>query len=334
MNRLCLPSAFILFSLFMAVFPLHAEQFRTSSIIPYEVTVSHTSEKPEPVVIGINDALEIGYPRDNPYIKGLEIEIRIPKIIASYRDSEVFYLFENVHPAAGGDQYDYEGKRLYKDLIPSRLSYIFRIPFEGETFTEASPYASVLPVALNKAADNLVLRTQLAMKGVPDTYFEARFEVIVQPVLADMGSLSLELIYPEGTDLTEFPLPLCYIDEKLAATDEPVLLKTGMHHLSVISEQYRNEMRTFSIEKAAETSLQIVLQPVTTDITIQAPEGTVITLDGEPVESHRVIPVEAGEHLISYRLADYEVTKHVTVVRGKSYTVSLAVDVSVFEQEY
>jgi len=295
--------------------------------------VSHSSEKPDPVLMGINDALEIRYPHDNPYIKGIEIEIRIPKIIASYRDSEVFYLFENVATAEGGDQYDYEGNRLYKDLIPSRLSYVLRIPFEGESFSESSPYAVTLPINLDRQAENLVLRTQLAMKGVPDSFFDAQFEIVIQPVIADLGTITLNLVYPEGTDLTEFPLPLCYIDGNLTDSSEPILLGTGVHHLSVVSEQYRNEMRTFSIEKAAGTELEIVLQPVTTDITIQAPSGTSITLDGVPVESHRVIPVEAGDHLISYRLADYEITKTVTVVRGKSYTVSLSVDVNIFEQE-
>ncbi len=313
---------------------LCAEPFRTSSLIPYQVTVPVVSETGSQSVrrtqMGINDSMEIIFPHENQFIKGLEIEIRIPKIIASYRDSVVLYLYENGTKSSGGDQYDYEGTLLFKDLMPSRLSYTFRIPFTSHQFSENSPYAASLPVSLNPESNNLILRTQLAMKGVPDSFFTARFEVSVIPVLADTGMVSFELNYPEQAEVT---VPLCYIDDILTDITEPVILSSGLHHVSIISEQYRNEMRTFSVEKAGVTELFISLQPVTTDISIQAPEGAEISLDGVPVESHRAIPVEPGDHVISYSFSDYEITKTVTIVRGKSYTISLSVDISIFEQD-
>ncbi len=346
-----------LFAVLLFPLSLYAESFRTSSLHPYEVSISHTITKPESVFLGINDAVEITWPSDNPFIQGLKIEIKIPKIVASYRDAEVFYLYENVYSAKAlnsqefYDNYDFEGNRIYKDLLPSRLSYSFQIPVEGCRLSDKSPYDQVLPVELHKNSKNLVLRTQLAMKGVPDSFFDAQFEVLITPVLADTGLFALTLVLPQlpapEQDDAEMQIapdyPLCYIDDQYIDSrfvsmgndddTEPVLLGTGMHHLSIVSEQYRNEVRTFSIEKASTTVMSVELQPVTTDITIQAPEGALIKLDGELTEGHRVIPVEPGEHQVTFSFSDYEITKTVMVVRGKRYTVSLAVDIDIFEQE-
>ena len=120
------------------------------------------------------------------------------------------------------------------------------------------------------------------------------------------------------------------LSKKTGQDPRNIILTTGTHHLSVISELYRNEVRTFSVSQAKETILDIELKPIAPEIRIIAPENAIIYLDDTLMENTvDPIIVAPGEHIIQFKLGDYELTKNIIVINGITYTINLAVNIDV-----
>ena len=66
----------------------------------------------------------------------------------------------------------------------------------------------------------------------------------------------------------------------------------------------------------------------------EAPENARIFLDNAPVLREREsVPVEPGVHEAKFQIGDYTVIKTLTIERGKTYRVAMAVDINVLESE-
>jgi hypothetical protein len=111
-------------------------------------------------------------------------------------------------------------------------------------------------------------------------------------------------------------------------------LKEGEHHLVVLSEDYRNESRRFVVERAKILDLIIELQDPTPLIIFEGPRNAQIFLDNVPVPRDReAVAVEPGIHEAKFLLDDYTVIKTLNVLRGKTYRVALAVDLTIQETD-
>ena len=100
----------------------------------------------------------------------------------------------------------------------------------------------------------------------------------------------------------------------------------------MISESYRNEVRTVIINQATSTTLDIELKSISPEISIIAPENTKVFLDDlELFNLDLPIQVVPGEHQIKFIIGDYELLKKLTIQNGKSYEVSLSIDIDISE---
>lgn len=337
---------FILFSFFSLFnFSLTGENFRVAQMKSFDFSQGY-----DPIVatVGVNEGIYIKIPEDKTFIEGFEIEIKIPKIIATYRDSVIYSFFSNLTPEPKASLIDYSGTKLFIDTIPNRLSINLQAFFENSTQAKPSPYSTLLPFKIEKNHESLALRFQLAMKGLPESFFTSEFTVTIKPILKNEGLLELNLIYPNTESVINLDSKeaekieseindqqiLVYIDDNLIEEyNQPILLKTGMHHISVISENYRNEVRTVIINQGVRTSLDIELKSINPELSIVAPENTKIFLDdAEITDIQSKIPISPGEHTVKFIVGDYELIKSITISNGKSYVVSLFVDIKLEEQ--
>jgi hypothetical protein len=109
-------------------------------------------------------------------------------------------------------------------------------------------------------------------------------------------------------------------------------LATGAHHLSLVSDHFRNEVRTFTVEKGQTTRLAIDLKDITPTVTLAAPEGVAIWLDDRPVEpSPQPLVLPQGDHTLRFSLGGYDVQRVIHLENGKSYQVSLFFELEVEE---
>ena len=299
-----------------------AELFRVRKTVCLELSEKAASETKK---CGINDCLAVRFPADSIFIQGVEISVKIPQAVANYRNTIIYSLYSNVSPVPTEKGIDYSGTEIYSGLYPGQLSWSIVIPLVKGNTIKASPYADKTLTA-DKARGFVLLRNQLAMKGVPQSVLDAEFEVSAKAVLADYGALRVKA----GAGADDYSV---FVDEKPVAANENglILLKPGKRSVSIVSDKFRNEARSVMIEQAQIAELNLDLQSVAPAVRVSAPEGTKVYVDGEEVKANETLHLELGERIFKFNLGGYEVTKKVNIQNGKTYNISVNVDASVKE---
>ena len=92
-------------------------------------------------------------------------------------------------------------------------------------------------------------------------------------------------------------------------------------------------MRSFLIEQAKTSQIEIELKSLAPTLTIIAPDNAQIFLDDEPYKKpSEPNLISEGEHKLRFVLGDYEVMRTLDIHKGKSYTVNLSVDLKITEE--
>ena len=302
---------------------------------------------------GINDAIHINLPEDMTYVCGIEINMKIPEEIAAWRNSVAYSLYEDVKPKPSEKKTEYSGKRISYATIPGRLSLNIYIPLTAEFNIKDSPYSEKIPVSPKGDKKDLFFRLQLAMEQVPETFGNAEIEATVKAVLIDKGKLNFSVEPARQLNLpvltkeneqakkkqkkakqAEKPEYTIFIDDNEIQSTGAMLLPTGEHHVSIVSESYRNELRTFVIEQAKTTNLSVELRSIEPTLIFICPMNTEIYFDDKQIENPKTaFIIEPGEHSAKMIVGDYEIVKNFTAINGRSYTMSLDIDASIYEEK-
>ena len=111
-----------------------------------------------------------------------------------------------------------------------------------------------------------------------------------------------------------------------------MILDAGTHYISMVSDYYRNETRTFSIEPGKTTRVEVELRDIAPTLQFIAPDNTKIFLDEIEIPYTKdAFVISQGEHRIRFVVGDYETIKTIQAVNGRSYVVNLSLDVEVTE---
>jgi len=312
----------------MGAAALNAETFRVSRV--HEVSVAQTAESEGSARLGINDALAIELPSDQTFIEGLELKFEIPESVASWMDSVSCSVYSNISPTPKSTQIDYSGTRAYVKTLPGKLSWVLQIPLKKENTIKSNNYTTKVDSIITPSKNVLFVRLQPVMKGVPEETLNAIIPITVKPILMNKGQLTFKLIPPEKK------LAPCtiFIDDKISTYSDgsKVLLETGVHDISIISESYRNEVRTVRIDRAKNTELTVEMKSLEPTLLITAPEGTTVVLDDVKCTTFgKEFVISEGEHKIKFTIGDYEIVRSITANKGKTYTANFALDLEISE---
>ncbi len=317
--------SFLALFLFGAV-NLSGENFRIRSLQP--INLRSIQDKVS-ISSGINDALYITLPSDLTYVSGVELSMKIPEEIATWRDSVAYMLYENLSPLPSESEKNYSGSRVHLNTIPGKLSLTLHIPIDSDFAIKDSPYSVKLPPP-SDFKKGIFLRFMMVMKGVPESLENAIIEITAKTVLKNQGALDLTTS-PASNDEKKYSV---FIDDIPVQDYKNKILTTGEHHLSIVSDSYRNELRTFRIEQAKTTNLSVKLRGIEPLIKILCPKNTSVFLDGSALDSFaEAIQVTQGEHIVKFILGDYEIIKTVSAMNGRTYSVNLNVDASISEED-
>ena len=199
--------------------------------------------------------------------------------------------------------------------IPVKKDYKFKQVKNGEIF----PYDG-------KAADApFMLRLNPVMKGLPEDFEQASFTVIARPLLIAEGGLKLHLQFP---DKEQKPVTVQLNNEYITQLDTLQLLLPGTYSVNISSDAYRTEMRSCIIERGKITQLEVQLKSITPLLHIQAPENVAVFLDNQEIApSKEPLPVAVGVHTVVFKMGSYELTRQITVEEGKTYELTMTMDV-------
>ncbi len=319
-----------LFSLFllMGTAALTAESFRVSKV--HELSVAQAADSEGTARLGINEALAITLPADQTFIEGLELKFEIPEAVASWMDSVACSVYSNITPTPKASQIDYSGTRAYVKTLPGKLSWVLQIPLKKENSIKSNNYTTKVDTVITPSKNVLFVRLQPVMKGVPEETLNAIIPITVKPILMNKGQLAFKLVPPEKK------LEPCtiFVDDKLISFPEnpKVLLDAGVHDISIISESYRNEVRTVRIDRAKTTELTVEMKSLEPTLLITAPEGTTVLLDDVKCTVFgKEFVITEGEHKIKFTIGDYEIVRAITAIKGKTYTANFALDLQITE---
>lgn len=308
---------------------LSAETFRVSKMHTVEIQQDITSEAS--ALIGINESLAIFLPKDKEFIEGLEIKMDIPEAVAEWMDSVACSVYDNVKPKPSVNQIDYSATRQFVSTLPGRLSWVLQIPFTKENSLKANKYTTKMDTIPNLSQNMIFIRLQPVMKGIPEETLNSKIKITAKPILLNKGKLELTL-NPKN-DLAQCSV---FIDDKsvdFSQNPQKIILDIGIHNISIISETYRNEVRTVRIDQAKTTELIVEMKSIEPTLIVIAPDGAKVTLDGEDFSTFKTeVPITEGEHKIAFSIGNYEIAKTINVVKGKTYTANFLVDLEILEE--
>ena len=329
-----MPKIFIFLLIFtltltFSLYP-QTETFRASVDGAVEVSLERRSEIP--VNIGINSAVIINIGSDYRFLRGIELEITAPQNWLQYRGSLMMMMYNNINPVTALGAADITGSRIAFETLPSRLRIIYHIPIRALHGLRTTTTVIVPSQVIQPASFPVMFRLMQISKGMPEDFEKMTFGLIARPILSDEGAVRLIPRYPPM--LRNRPFTVLINDSLIPNIGEEIVLREGEHHLVVLSDDYRNESRRFMVERGRIIELTLDLQDPTPLIIFEGPHNTQVFLNNVPISSfHEPIPIEPGTHEVWYQIGDYTVIRTLNIQRGKTYRVSLTVDLTVQEED-
>ena len=244
----------------------------------------------------------------------------------NYPNSVAYTLYTDIKPEPSKKHIDYSAKKISTALLPNRFSHIMRIPVKKDYKFKQVKNGEIFPYD-GKAADApFMLRLNPVMKGLPEDFEQASFTVIVRPLLIVEGGLKLHLQYPDNEE--QKPVTVQLNNEYITQLDTLQLLLPGTYSVNISSDAYRTEMRSCIIERGKITQLEVQLKSITPLLHIQAPENVAVFLDNQEIApSKEPLPVAVGVHTVVFKMGSYELTRQITVEEGKTYELTMTMDV-------
>jgi len=308
-----------------------AESFRVHKTIILPVSEDSAENT---IATGVNDAVVLALPDDMTFVQGVELSIKVPQLVTEWQNSVGWSFYNDITPSPTEKTIDYSGTRIGDDtkVFGSSFSLNIQIPLLEKNTIKQTPYAVMLKTIPSVTGNKVFFRLQLGMKGVPDEFGDISFTITAKPILIDKGRFVLSITPPAGT--TQQPYS-AFIDGKSYTPDSKgIMLDTGTHTVSLVSDYYRNEVRTVTIEQAKDAKLHVTFRDIAPTVLIIAPAGTAIYFDDNKIENTKEpFSVPQGDHTVRFSVGDYEVVKSITAVNDRSYTVSVMLDASVIEEK-
>ena len=316
---LCITSYFFFFSISF----FYPDSFRVSNMHSY--VFDREVFSPVSLTIGYNDAVSFAVKSDFLFLEGIELEIKQDKISMNYPNSIAYTVYTDIKPEPSKKYIDYSAKKISTALLPNRFSHILRIPVKKDYTFKHIKNSELLPYSSRVAVSPVMLRLNPVMKGLPDDFERASFTVTIRPLLIAEGGLKLKLQFPEKE---QKPVTVQLNNEYLMQFDTLQLLLPGTYSINISSDAYRTEMRSCIIERGKITQLEVQLKSITPLLHIQAPENVAVFLDNQEITlSKDSLPIAVGVHTVVFKVGSYELTRQITVEEGKTYEMTMTMDV-------
>ena len=310
--------------------PAAAESFRAL----LEGTLELSADIPEGASMNLayNGSALISLGRGSRFLRGVELELSAPQIWLSQRGSLAMLMYAELDRMPSSGTNELEGRRIAFDSLPNKIKIIYQVPIRRSHGLRTTPYAAVPADITLPTSFPILFKLMPIVKGLSEEVENMRFVLSARPILADEGAVRFNFRYPE--QLRDKPFIVLIDDIVVNNLTEEQLLKEGEHHLVILSEDYRNENRRFVVERAKRLDITINLQDPTPLIIFEAPGNARIFLDNHPVaRENGPVPVEPGVHEAKFQVGDYTLTKNITIQRGKTYRIALAVGIDIEENE-
>jgi hypothetical protein len=247
-------------------------------------------------------------------------------------DSYALGIYKNLTPRPQGDVRFYRGERAFFQYLPYLNRIYIQIPLVRAPSGETLPVGTYsLQTPLERSDFPLLLTMVPLAKGIPAAIADKKFYFSVRPLLEKKGFAHLALHFPEG--LIDEPVDLFIDGEQISLSQERLELPSGIHQLRIVSSSFKEINTSFTVESGKTNQVDIALEETITQLTIDAPSGTELFLDGEKLTDGVTLPIQIseGNHLLRAKIADHSISKKFAVQKGKHYHLSIIFDIIINE---
>ncbi|MFP3958689.1 MAG: hypothetical protein ACLFUX_00825 [Spirochaetaceae bacterium] len=280
------------------------------------------------------DLAALSIDQEMDFLRGIQLEIRLPEAIRENRGEFGVYLYDGVAPSPReGRQAQYGGRRILFHPLPSASRLFVTIPVHQNHGLRETADAVLLDEVIRPERFPVLVTFMPVMKGVSSEAMQTTLRITAKPLVFDVGAVRLRLYDPDGTDVLDTAgvldeLTLLLDDEEIEYGDEPIVVPPGLHRLVLESPRFENERVTFGVERGSVAEVEIELTEPQSEISFEAPEGAALFIDGEEVDyRNEEVSLSEGDHTVMFRIGDYSVSRSFTVDPKKSYKISLKLDI-------
>lgn len=319
------------FFFFFTCPPLYSDSFRVNTVH----TCIFESEAFEPLTfsIGYNDAVAFAVKSDFLFLEGIELEIKQSSACVNFPQAIAYGIYTDIIPEPAKKTIDYSAQEYTAAVLPNRFSHIIRIPFKSVYRFKQEGNAEILPYERKIGIAPFMLRLKPVAKDVPEAVKKTVFTIIVRPLLIAEGGLKISLRFPES-EKDEKVVSVQLNNRQLTDFTGVKLIPPGNYSVIIHALNYRNEMRSCIVERGKITHLDVTLQSTTPLLYIKAPENAIVFLDEKEIDVKKpYIPITVGMHTIVCKLGNYEITRQITAEEGKTYRLTMNMDVGLEEVE-
>jgi hypothetical protein len=303
---------------------------RIRIFIDGSLTVSTNNPAGSSISLSYISSAVVSIANDTRFLRGVELTITAPQTYFAYRGNLAVAVYMNVGAVPPSGVTDIEADTVLLEPLPNRIQTVYQLPIRSRHGLRTTPYATVPNLIIQPESFPILVRIMPIIKGINEELEKMTFSLTAKPILSNEGALALTFRYPE--QLQNKPFVLLIDDVLIENANELQFLREGEHHLIILSDDFRNENRKFFIERTKILELTIDLQDTTSLIFFEAPEKTLIYFDNEPVNAAKPLAVEPGKHEIKIQMNDYLIIRPITVQKGKTYKISLLVDLNISEE--
>jgi hypothetical protein len=311
----------------VAAYALAAEDLRV------QVAGDLASDGQEAARMVYAEGAVVRLPEDLEFVDGIELDLKIPKAAQAIKGAFLLIVYKRVSPVPDKSNVSYQAERVSMQVIPARVSQVYQVPIRADHGIKASPYSIILPLVQPKDFP-IVVRLMPAVKGISEELEKAAFGLSARQIPREEASLELSYAWGEGLG-QDTPVSVWIDDREQPGPGQAFILKPGNHTLRVSGSAVRDEFRSFTLVRGQRLALEIALEDVTPRLILEYPERTQVELDGKRLSQDQGVPaaISPGEHVIAFLVGDYTIQRKLTVKRGKTYRVSLAIDARVEEED-
>jgi len=324
----------LLFIFLVSAFPAASENIRGEVISNIVLSDSSLSENNE-LTMGIEDVFAVSVDEEARFIRGFEIEVKVPSELRRYGSSFAFNIYKQISPEISEGIGTYYGRKYDSIILPDSAKFYIRIPTGEQLPAEDNLYTTVFTRLTGKSDYPMMFTILPMMKGFPSSLYNSGFTVSVSPIFRNSGILNLELIIPEGLDPASLRLMIDNEAENGFSEDgtREYKLTAGSHSLTLDITGGRSISRSFEISSGKTTRLSLKVEKLESTVFIDVPENTIIYIDGEKVDSEagNMMNIEPGEHLVLFKIGDYKISKKFEILPGKDCKISLFLDIFIEE---
>lgn len=261
----------------------------------------------------------------SPLVQGIKLSVKASEDFVIYKNSFALYLYKNLDKTFTEEDNSYRGSQAFMRFLNFSDDMNVLIPL-NPAHTLSNDRSSFL-MADSSKTDNFPLLISILpiTKGIPDSAYNKEITIELSPVYFKKGLLNLNILNDRAEEITEGIR--ISIDGKIYDWPESsYLLNTGIHTLTIRTEDGSEDSIQFSLDSGQTLSLDHVLQYQLPLLSIEVMEGLNVFLDGRLLPESELetdLEIQPGSHTIRFELGDFKMSRDFTAEMQERITITM-----------